>query len=62
MFDIARVTTKVRLLYHAYVVSIANAAKQLHILTDEEAEELNKKHRMVIFTDIIPRLKDKDEA
>ena len=60
MFDIANVVSRIRLHYHANMLSVVNAANQLHILSDEKAEEINKRHCMTIFADIIPRLYGKD--
>ena len=54
--DIAKCVTKIRFHYHANMLSVVNAANQLHLLSDEKAEEINKKHTMIIFEDIFPRL------
>lgn len=45
-----------RFKWHANMVDVVNAANQLHLISDDKAEELNKKHVMTIFTDIIPRI------
>ena len=45
-----------RLKYHANFVEMVNACNQLHILSDDKAEETNKRHVMVVVNDILPRL------
>ena len=45
-----------RFKYHANMLDIVNVANQLHILSDEKAEEMNKHHAMTIMTDLLPRL------
>lgn len=45
-----------RFKWHANMIDIVNVANQLHLLSDDKAEELNKRHAMTIFTDIIPRI------
>lgn len=56
MMDIANVVAKIRLNYHANMLSVVNAANQLHIISDDKANRLNEKHAMTIFEDILPRL------
>ena len=46
----------VRLLHHANCCDMNNVLNQLHILSDEKAEEKNKNHVMTIIGDILPRL------
>lgn len=47
---------KMRLNYHANVVEINNVLNQLHIISDEKAEEIAKKHVMIIVNDVLPRI------
>ena len=54
--DIAERVALARFWYHANMTSVVNVANQLHILSDERAEEMNKNHTMTIVNDIIPRL------
>ena len=54
--DIAERIAVMRFWYHANMTSIVNVANQLHILSDNKAEEMNKNHTMTIVNDIIPRL------
>ena len=53
---LAEEVAKVRLSYHANAIEVNNVLNQLRIRTDEKAEEIAKKHTMVIFEDIMPRL------
>ena len=59
--DISITVTKVRFWYHANLLSINNALNQMHILSNKKAEQNNKKHAMIIFNDIFPRLGITDE-
>lgn len=62
MKDIADVITKVRFMYHSNACSVNNALNQMHIISDEKANERNKNHVTVILADILPRLgKDTSE-
>ena len=45
-----------RFKYHANMLDIVNVANQLHILSDEKAEQMNKNHCMTIITDLLPRI------
>ena len=54
--DIAEKIAVARFWYYANMTSIVNVANQLHILSDEKAEEVNKNYTMAIVNDIIPRL------
>ena len=45
-----------RFKYHANMLDVVNVANQLHILSDDKAEEMNKNHCMVIMTDLLPRI------
>ena len=60
MFSLERVIAKVRLHYHANRIDINNALNQLHLMSDERNEESNKKHVMILFTDVYPRLLGRD--
>lgn len=67
MFSLERLIAKIRLHYHANCLDINNALNQMHLMSDEKNEESNKKHVMIIFTDVCPRLgvdifKEKKEA
>lgn len=54
--DITKRVAKMRLNHHANMVSLNNVLNQLHIISDETAEQRNKDHVMIILTDIAPRL------
>jgi len=54
--SISKKVTKMRYKYHLNAIEINNVLNQLHIRNDEKAEENAKKHIMVIFNDIIPRM------
>jgi len=56
IFSLERIIAKVRLYYHANCLDINNALNQLHLMSDKRNEESNKKHAMIIFSDIFPRL------
>ena len=45
-----------RFKWHANMIDVVNVANQLHLLSDNKAEQLNKNHVMVMVTDIIPRI------
>ena len=47
---------KIRLDFHATACDWNNVLNQLHIISDEAAEERNKKHVMIIVNDVLPRL------
>lgn len=55
--SISKEVTKMRYKYHLTAIELNNVLNQLHIRNDEKAEEIGKKHAMVIFNDIIPRIK-----
>lgn len=44
--DLAKKVAMMRFKFHANMTSIVNAANQLHILTDDKANEMNKHHVM----------------
>ena len=50
------IVANLRLRYHANAIDLNNVLNQLKIRTDEEAEEIAKRHTMTIFEDIFPRL------
>ena len=54
--DMSTRIAKIRLNYHANMVSMNNVLNQLNIISDERAEERNKNHVIIILTDIYPRL------
>lgn len=55
--DMSTRIAKIRLNYHANMVSMNNVLNQLNIISDERAEERNKNHVIIIIlTDIYPRL------
>ena len=45
-----------RFKWHANMVDVVNVANQLHLISDDKAEQLNKRHAMTIITDILPRI------
>lgn len=53
---LAKLVAKARFIYHTNAVEVVNAANQLHIISDEKAEEMNKNHVMTLFNDVMPRL------
>lgn len=66
MFSLERLAAKIRLYYHANCLDINNTLNRMHLMSDERNEESNKKHAMIIFTDVYPRLgvdifKDKEK-
>lgn len=58
--DLPKFVAKVRFKYHANMIDIVNVGNQLHILSDDKAEKLNKNHTMTIFNDILPRIYGKE--
>ena len=48
-----------RFKYHANMLDVVNVLNQLHILSDERAEKMNKNHTMTIVTDLLPRITGK---
>lgn len=54
--NLPNIVAKIRFYYHANMLDVVNVANQLHILSDEKAEMMNKNHCMTIFNDIFPRL------
>ena len=54
--DIANIVTKLRFKYHANMLSVNNALNQMHFISNEKAETKNKRHTMLIFNDILPRM------
>lgn len=54
--DLPKLVAKLRLQYHANLLDVNNVLNQLHIISDEKAEESNRQHTMVIFNDILPRI------
>lgn len=53
---ISEKVARMRFHYHANVVEINNALNQLHIISDEKAEEIAEKHVMIVINDILPRI------
>lgn len=53
--DLAKKVAVMRFKFHANMTSIVNVANQLHILTDDKANEMNKHHVMECF-DALERL------
>ena len=54
--SLERNVAKIRFWYHANRLDINNALNQLHLMSDRKNEESNRKHVMIIFSDILPRL------
>lgn len=54
--DITKKVAKMRFNYHASMLDVNNVLNQLGLRSDEKAEEVGKRHTMVIFNDILPRL------
>ena len=62
---LAERVAKCRLYYHAYALEVNNVLNQLGLRGDEKAEEVGKKHTMLIMNDCLPRIygqKAVDEA
>ena len=55
--DLAKAVAKMRLHHHANMIEINNILNQLGLRKDDKAEEIAKRHTMLIVNDIIPRLK-----
>lgn len=47
--DIAKRVAKMRLNYHANMLSVNNVLNQLHIRDDEKAERIGAKHALASF-------------
>lgn len=45
-----------RFQYHGFLLDLNNCLNQLHLRSDEAAEEIAKKHVMTMLLDILPRL------
>lgn len=58
--NIPKLVAKVRLIYHANMLDVNNVLNQLHIISDQQAEQSNKNHTMTIVTDILPRIFGKE--
>ena len=56
MFSLEKAVAKVRFHYHANRIDINNTLNQLHLMSDERNEESNRKHCMILMTDVFPRL------
>ena len=54
--DISTMVTKIRLRHHTNVIERNNVLNQLKLRSDSKAEEIAKKHTMIIIGDIFPRL------
>ncbi len=54
--SLPNMVSKLRLWYHGTMIDLVNSGNQLGLIKDDAAEELNKKHCMIIFNDIFPRL------
>lgn len=42
--------------YHSNLIEVNNVLNQLGIRSDDKAEEIGKKHAMILFNDVLPRL------
>ena len=42
--------------YHSNLIEVNNVLNQLGIRSDNKAEEIGKKHAMILFNDVLPRL------
>lgn len=56
MFSLEKIVAKARLYYHANRIDINNTLNQLHLMSDEKNEESNRRHCMILATDVWPRL------
>lgn len=54
--NIVTLVTNIRKEYHLNMLDVNNVLNQMHIISDDKANENNKKHVMTLFTDIYPRL------
>lgn len=54
--DMPKIIARMRFVYHANMLDVNNVLNQLHIISDERAEQANKDHAMTIFNDIFPRI------
>jgi hypothetical protein len=60
--ELAFVVAKALAYYHATCVDITNCLGQLHLISDEEWEERNKKHVMAVFTNpVIETMRNKQK-
>ena len=57
---IPTLVAKARFQYHGTLLDLNNVLNQLHMRSDEKAEEIAKKHAMIIFGDIFPRIYGED--
>jgi hypothetical protein len=53
---INKLIANIRFWYNANMLDAYGILNQLHIVSDERCEEVNKKRVMLIFNDIFPRL------
>ena len=61
MSDLSMIVAKIRNWYNINTIDVVNALNQMHILSDERAEELNRKKMMTLIEDIWPRIFGKDK-
>ena len=54
--SLPELVTELRFKYHTNMLDVVNVANQLHILSDEKAERMNRNHCMTIFEDLLPRM------
>jgi hypothetical protein len=53
--DIAKIVARIRLVYHSNMLSVVNAANQMHLLSDDNADMKNINHLKECF-DCLERL------
>ena len=54
--DLPNMVARGRFFYHSHMIDLVNVGNQLGLIKDDRAEELNRKHTMIIFNDLFPRL------
>lgn len=54
--NLPKTVANMRYHYHLNMIDVCNALNQLHLMSDEKAENRNKNHVMIIFNDCLPRL------
>ena len=58
MLSFSEAITIMRLHYHANIVDLFNGLNQIHLVSDDTAERICKKHTMICINDIGPRMKN----
>lgn len=56
MRTLSQIITDLRFKYHANMIGVVHAAWKNNIIDDDVAENANRRHTMIIFEELLPKM------